>query len=261
MRKLLILALASLSAVLWAYGCGGGGSGGGSSGSGDGYAIEALAYLTRDTSRTYTFTERVEASWDDQRASEEHEKTFSYETVDAIPGVYGDFSAYQGPFTKETVRIDGVETMVTYTDGSGNVIVSDDFSVFTSITGSTSSGTLPTSMVPGTAYTTTLRELLYNSDASAGAFGVNTGSSVTTTTFTPVAVGTITLGGTPYRALEAKISLVVSINGTVTTTTEYTGRQWFGEGLGLIKAVLSYEVQQSGITVEYTVTDELVSVE
>ncbi len=234
---------------------GGGGSGGDGSDAPD--TIDSQAYFLREPSDTYTFHETVEVLAGSQKATDERTKVFSYEHVDEIPAEYGDFSAYPGPFRKETVSVDGSISLVTYTDVSGRVMVSDDMTAFSRIMDSTSTGDDITRVVLGRTYRTTSSERLFDSST-----GEEMGWSDTSSTFTPVAIENVTVAGRTRRALKASISYTVGVSGgTQASTTRYTGEQWFCEGLGLVRGTLTYQASSGGITLTYTVTDELAQVE
>jgi hypothetical protein len=262
MKKETLLHIAALTLGLLLCCCGGGGGGGSGDGGQDDGSIDAQAYFLRDTTRSYTFRETVEASLDGRSATDEHTKTFTYDKVDSIPDEYGVSGAFQGPFTVETVSFDGETTMVTYTDATGRVIVTDDLAAFTRTTDNSTSGDNIYRVVLGDSYRSITTEKLFNSDTRAGEWGEVLGTSATTSTFTPEAIETVTVPAGQYRSLKAVISYTVSLTqADRTTTMEYSGQQWFSRDMGLVKGVLSYRMEQEGKVVEYTVTDELLSAE
>lgn len=252
MQRIILRFLSLWIVLLCSCGGGGGGGGGGSSDT-----IDAQAYFLRDTTRAYTFAETIKAEAGGQSATEDRTKVFSYETMDEIPATYGDFGAYPGPYRKETVSVDGDVSLITYTDTSGNVLVSDDLTSFTRILDSDTTGDDIGTVVLGRTYRTTSTQTLFDS-----ATGQEVGTSVTTSTFRPDAIENLSVAGRTLSTLKATISYTVNITQDgETQTTQYSGTQWFSQGFGLVQGTLTYQEATGGVTVTYTITDVLASIE
>lgn len=260
MKKSFFVLSVFLGVMLFACGGGGGGGGSGSDGDDD-QTVNALEYV-RDTSRIYTFQETQSATANGQSASATLTKVFSYEQVSTVPAGYGDFGDYTGPYYLEVVSKDGEETENTYTDVDGNVLVQADPSTFTRIYDNDYSGDgIPSSVVLGRTYSSTARQILYNADLDAGFWGEELGFSLTTSSTKPVAVENVTVPAGTFSALKFQLNQTISVTlDGQTNSTTYTGYQWLGKDMGLIKFTLSYSQTISGVTVQYTITDELSSV-
>ncbi len=266
MKKSSPIVMVILGLILLSCGGGGGGSGsgGGDSGSGSSspQAIDARDYFMRDTKKVYTFSETIVASSGGQRATDDLVKTFSYEQVHTIPEKYGDFDDYPGPYRKEVVQKNGGNALIIYTDPDGEVMASDDLTTFSRIQDSDYSGdTFSSSLILGHTYASTSEETLYNSDPNAGFWGEELGFSVTTSTFKPLALENITVRGQAYTALKVQIRYTVTTTqGGQTSSTVFTGDQWFTQDIGLVKGIINYSISVESVTVQYIITDELASV-
>lgn len=242
--------------------CGGGGGGGGSgSSSNDDLTTDIRDYI-RDTSKVYTFQETQTASSGGQILSDTRSKVYSYGQVTTIPDGYGDFSEYPGPYYLEILSIDGVETGNEYKDADGNIIVQADQSTFNRIYDNDNSGEgLPSQVVLGRSYVSTVRKIIFNADLEVGFWGEELGFSVTTMTLKPLAVENVTVPAGTFGALKVQINETssVTLEGQ-TSTTVYTGYQWLGVDLGLVKYSVSFPFSTNGVTGQYTITDELASV-
>ena len=258
MKKSLSVVMVILGLTVLSCG-GGGGSGGGSSSS---QAIDALDYFLRDTTKSYTFQETQTATANGQTVSSTITKGFSYELVDSIPSGYGDFADYPGPYRLEIVSKDGVDSELTYTDSSHNIVLEADVSSFNRIYDNTFSGSgIPSQAVLGQSYSSTARKSIYNADLDAGFWGEELGFSVVTSVQKLMAVEQVIVPAGTFSAL--KVQATDTITNTIegqTSSTVYTGHRWYSEDQGLIKFSLSFSVSANGLTVEYTITDELASV-
>ena len=241
--------------------CGGGG-GGGSGDSPSSRTFDALEYFLRDTTKSYTFQETQTATGNGQTRSMTLTKTFSYELADTIPQGYGDFSDYPGPYRLEIVSKDGQDHELTYTDSGNTIVLEADVNTFNRIYDNTSSGGgIPSQAVLGQSYSSTARKTIYNADPDAGYWGEELGFSVITSVQKPLAVEEITVPAGTFTAL--KIQTTDTITNTIdgqTSSTVYTGDRWYSEDHGLIRLSLSFSVSTNEVSVQYTITDELVSV-
>lgn len=235
--------------------CGGGGGSPDSDGT-DSRSVIAQDYFMRDATKVYTYLETIEASSGGQSATDELIKSFTYEVAHDIPDRYGDFSGYSGPFRKETVRKDGSVALVTYTDPTGAVMVSDDLSVFSRIQDSEYSDNFTSSLILGRSYTSQSSDDLFSSDTTEWV-----GRTTTTSALIPLALETVVIQGQAYASLKARISFTVTTTEDGQTgSTSYTGYQWFCRNVGLVKVVISYSITVNSTTVQYTITDELIEV-
>lgn len=240
--------------------CGGGGGGGSVNGSDD--STINIEHYVRDKSKIYTFQELQSFSAGGQVLSDTRTKVYSYGQVSEIPEGYGDFSEYPGPYYIEILSIDGEVSVNKYTDTNGNIIVQADQSTFSRIYDNDYSGEgLPYRVVIGRSYASTARITIFNSDLDAGSWGEELGFSVIKTTLKPLAVEEVAVPAGSFRALKFQITETnsVTLEGE-TTTTVSTGYQWMSENSGLIKSSISFPLTVNGLSGQYTITDELVSV-
>lgn len=262
MKKASSVLAAILGFILLSCGGGGGGSGSGGSG-GDDQTINVQEYTSRDMTKVYTFQETQNASYKGQSLTDTLMKVYSYEQVDTIPAKYGDFSAFPGPYRKQTVQKDGIDAVFTYLNAGMDILVNDDLQAFTRIyDNDISGGGIPSTAILGRPYSSTSEEILYNADLAAGFWGEELGFTVTTMTLIPLVVEHVTVPAGTFTALKIQISYTVSttLDGQ-TSSTAFTGHQWFSRDLGLVKYVISYALTANDVTVRYTITDELAEVE
>jgi hypothetical protein len=256
MRKLTLL----LSVLTWIvlFGCGGGGGGGGGGTSDTGTTIiYSSDYTNRDLTKVYTFKDIQVDTTDGKNTQSENTISYSYEqNVAAIPGKYGYSGTIPGPYTVETMALNGVDKVFTYLSYS-SMIISDDSSFFTTIDHSDSTGVIPPDWTVGTVYTESSAEDLFSS-----ASGLKVGTKETVHTLKALVKENVTVQAGTFEAVKTQETSTITITlagGTEIKTTTWS--IWYGKSVGLVKIVANTtDVITAGSppqTSTYTVTDEL----
>lgn len=261
MRKTPVLLAIFLGLTLTACGGGGGGGGGGDGGSSDS-TVNVAGYKDRDLTKVYTIEETVLAAAQGKEATETTSYVYSYEQVDEVPAQYSYSGEYPGPYIEQRVLKNSTLASITYMSPSGLEIVTDNFSTYTCVDDNTYTGTDQASeMVLGRTYTSTTTQKLYNSDLDVSFWGDEIGTSSTVSSSKPLVIENVTVPAGTYSALKFQVNYTITTKTDAgSSTTEYTGYTWFAKGIGVVKAELSFSNVISGITVDYTVTDVLISV-
>jgi len=188
---------------------------------------------------------------------------YSYGSVDSIPSKYGYSGTIAGPYTLETISPVGKNQTFIYMS-SGETIISDDSSFFTSFAHSTfTGGSLPPDMVMNKEYSFSSTEDLFISDSSLGTVGTKVGTKTSEWSITVIGVENVTVPAGTYEALKTEDSstVIYTIDSVATQTTASSGNTWFGKGIGTVKKVSNNTSTYSdNTTTTSTVTDELTTI-
>lgn len=244
------------------FACGGGG--GGTSGGGA-ETIYSPDYLSDDMNKTYTFTETEVDTIGGQQSSQTSTLVYSYEPtpIATIPSQYGYSGAIAGPYSIETLTINGTPNTVTYKSPAGNAVISDNFSIFTSNepVHTTLTGNVPSDWIVGEEYSQSSTEDLLNSDPDQGIFGEKLGSMTTEYTIKVLGVENVTVTAGIYETIKTLESFTCTFTlNSQTKTSDTSATSWYGKGTGLVKKVSNSTIVYSNGTVTNTVTDELIKV-
>jgi hypothetical protein len=258
MRKITLL----LSVLTWIvlFGCGGGGGGGGTSDTGT-TIIYSSDYTNRDITKVYTFKETVVDTTDGKNTSSENTISYRYDqNVLTIPSKYGYSGTISGPYTLETMELNGTDKGFTYY-GSSHSIITDDSTVFTNMDHSDSTGVIPPDWTVGTVYTESAIEDLFNSTS-----GSKVGTRTIEHTLKALGVENVTVPAGTFKAAKTQESTTRTITvGSATETITTTSFYWYSKDVMVVKIVANTtDVFDDGLsspeTSTYTVTDELTNV-
>jgi hypothetical protein len=259
------LFLSSLIGIIL-FACGGGGGGGtGGTSNGGAKTIYSPDYLSNDMNKTYTFTETEVDTLGGQQSSQTSTLVYSYapNPIDTIPSQYGYSGTITGPYSIETLTVNGTPNTVTYKSPAGYAIISDNFGTFTSNepVHTTLTGNIPSDWTVGEEYSQSSTEDLLNSDANQGTFGEKLGSKATVYTVKILGVESVTVANVPYDAIKTLETFTYTIIlDSQTKTIETSATSWYGKGIGFMKKVANSTIVYSNGTVTSAVTDDLTSV-
>jgi len=255
MKKRTLL-LTFIGIILFA--CGGGGGGGGTSDTGANI-ISANDYTNRDITKVYTFKETAVDTTDGKNTPSEYTITYSYEqNIATIPSKYGYTGTISGPYTVETMALNGSDKGFTYY-GSSYSIITDDSTVFTNIEHSDSSGVIPPDWTVGTVYTESIIQDLFNSNSASVQ---KVGSKTTEHTLKALGLENVKVPAGTFKAAKTQESTTKTITvGSITETITTTSLSWYSKDVAVVKIVSNItDVSTDGFSTEtltYTVTDEL----
>jgi len=249
------VAIILISMTLFA--CGGGGGGGGGTSEPDTDIIYSNDYTNRDVNKVYTFKQ---TQIDGNNTQSENTISYRYAQVNTIPSKYNYSGSIPGPYTVETMQLDGVDKSFTYISSSG-IIISDDSTVFTNIDHSESVGTIPPDWTVGTVYSKTSTEDLFRSTT-----GIQVGTKTTEYTLKALGVENVTVPAGTFQSVKTEeTSEITYTYAGFTEIRTATWSFWYSSNLGYVKitsntTVVSTEGSDPPITSTYIVTNELTSV-
>jgi hypothetical protein len=249
------LFLSSLIGIIL-FACGGGG-GGGNSDTGTNI-IYSTDYTNRDLTKVYTFKESVVDTTDGKNTPSENTISYTYDQVGTIPSKYGYTGTISGPYTVETMALNGSDKGFTYY-GSSYSIITDDSTVFTNIEHSDSSGVIPPDWTVGTVYTESIIQDLFNSNSASVQ---KVGSRTTEHTLKALGLENVKVPAGTFKAAKTQESTTKTITvGSITETITTTSLSWYSKDVAVVKIVSNItDVSTDGFSTEtltYTVTDEL----
>lgn len=251
------LFLSSLIGIIL-FACGGGGGGGGGNSDTGTNIIYSTDYTNRDLTKVYTFKESVVDTTDGKNTPSENTISYTYDQVGTIPSKYGYTGTISGPYTVETMALNGSDKGFTYY-GSSHSIITDDSTVFTNIEHSDSSGVIPPDWTVGTVYTESIIQDLFNSNSASVQ---KVGSRTTEHTLKALGLENVKVPAGTFKAAKTQESTTKTITvGSITETITTTSLSWYSKDVAVVKIVSNItDVSTDGFSTEtltYTVTDEL----
>jgi len=262
MKKRTLILSSLIGLILFACGGGGGGGGGGGTDTGD-TTFNALEYLNKDMTKTYTYQVSEYAAGSDTPTTT-NSWVYNYGQTASIPSAYGYTGSIEGPYIVEELEIDGTLVARTFKGSDGTSIISDNSSIYTMNVPEhySSSGNIPSEMTLGTQYGMTSTADLLNSNPGQGTVGEKLGTRTESYTIRIVSEENVTVTAGTYLAIKTQETTAVTITtsgGTKTLNT--TSSSWWGKGIGPVKSVANTVVVAPDGTTTTSVTTELTTVE
>jgi hypothetical protein len=260
MKKCAFLLSILMGLILFACGGGGGGGGGGGDDGGGTTTYYAPDYLINDTSKVYTYRQTIVDTTGGKSDQTISTAVYTFSQVDSIPAAYGYPGTIAGPYTKQTLTVDGGVNYIFYLDSSGNAIINDyvSSSVFTRIDKTETEGSIPLNLEANTNYTTISSQELFNYSVT------KIGDISSSYTIRAIEVVNLTVPAGNFETLHTQES---STNTTTTSTgvetVESTWDTWYGKDVGIVKKVITTTdtlvIGSTTETITSTETDELVT--